>query len=49
MIKTYSNSSEDERRKLVRANITLALLLGVITLLALFATFYFWPSPEVPA
>ena len=49
MIKTYSNSSEDERRKLVRANITLALLLGVITLLALFATFYFWPSPEVPS
>ena len=48
-MKTYTNSSEEERRSLRRANISLALLLGLITLLALFATFYFWTSPEVPS
>ncbi len=48
MTKTYTNTTDEERRRLVRANIALALLLGVITLLALFATFFFWPTPEVP-
>lgn len=48
-MKTYMNSSDEERRKLVRANIMLALILAAITLSALFATFYFWPAPELPS
>lgn len=48
-MKHYTDSSSEQRRKLARANITLALLLGAVVLLALFATFYFWPTPKLPS
>ena len=43
----YDDCSSDDHKKLARANIRLALLLGAVVLFALFVTFYFWPSPKV--
>ncbi|MCP4010026.1 MAG: hypothetical protein GY726_11000 [Proteobacteria bacterium] len=44
----YTDSTEQQHKKLARANTRLALLLGGVVLFALFATFYFWLSPQVP-
>ena len=44
----YINSTEQQRKKLARANLLLALLLGGVVLLAFYVTFAFWLSPQVP-
>ena len=45
----HTHNSAEERRKLARANIRLALLLGAVVLMALFISFYLWPGPKVPS
>jgi len=44
-----SNSKKAEQIQLAKANIRLAWVLGSIVLLSLFATFYFWPKPQLPS
>lgn len=38
----------EELERLSRSNIRVALLLGVVVLLALFSTFYFWSGVTIP-
>jgi len=42
-------AKQAQRRQLSRANIRLAWILSGIVLLSLFATFYFWPTPQLPS
>jgi len=45
---TQQETTEEERKKLARANIRLALLLGAVVLFALFSTFYFLFGVRIP-
>lgn len=44
----YTDSTELQHKKLAKANIRLALLLGGVVLLAFYVTFSFWLNPQIP-